>query len=152
MFSSIVAVIGTLLGSITAYALQQRAARSERAEARASERRASQLTAVADLVAALADHRRAMWMCEDIALTSGTDTDAYREARAASHATRAALSTPLTTLRLLAPDLAGTADAAACASYALRNAADADTLAARRNAAVEAADRLAADAAAHLNR
>lgn len=41
-----------------------------------------------DLVAALADHRRAMWLREEARLAGGD----WREARAASHATRAAIT------------------------------------------------------------
>ncbi|MFD5734617.1 hypothetical protein ACFWIY_17545 [Streptomyces sioyaensis] len=43
-----------------------------------------------ELVAALADHRRAMWLREEARPAGG----ARREARAASHATRAAITTP----------------------------------------------------------
>ncbi|MFE6689729.1 protein kilB [Streptomyces sp. NPDC057743] len=149
MWSSIIAVAGTLLGSVTAYALQQRAARTERAEARAESSRRDRLAAVTALVSALADHRRAMWVREDLRL-SGAEQDAYTAARAESHATRSAVTAPLTEVTILAPDLARTAHAAARATYALRGAEDADTLAALREAAITAADQLVAAAANEL--
>ncbi|MFJ7417845.1 hypothetical protein ACIQXD_04430 [Streptomyces uncialis] len=74
----------------------------------------------------------------------------YEAARAESHATRSALTAPLTTLALLAPSLTPAAQAAADAVYALRGAADHDTLATLRTGAITAADalvRVAADPA-----
>ncbi|MGW3007485.1 protein kilB [Streptomyces sp. NPDC001219] len=148
MWSSIIAVIGTLLGSVTAYVLQQRAARTERAETRADDLRTRQLAAVAELVAALADHRRAMWVREDLALSG--PVDAYAAARATSHETRSALTVPLLTVSLILPALAESAQGAAQATYALRGAPDARTLADLRDDALVAADRLVADAATVL--
>ncbi|MFJ9415118.1 protein kilB [Streptomyces sp. NPDC101227] len=148
MWSSIIAVIGTLLGSVTAYVLQQRAARAERAETRAEDLRTRQLAAIAELVAALADHRRAMWVREDLALSG--PTDAYAAARAASHETRSALTVPLLTVSLILPALAESAQDAAKATYALRGAPDARTLADLRDDALVAANRLVADAATVL--
>ncbi|MFE7666253.1 protein kilB [Streptomyces celluloflavus] len=142
-------MIGTLLGSITAYALQQHASRAERAEARADDLRARQLAAIADLTAALADHRRAMWVREDLAL-SGADTATYEKARTASHETRSAITVPLLTVTVLLPALAESAKGAARATYALRRASDSSALADLRATALEASDRLVADAAALL--
>ncbi|GLV72128.1 protein kilB [Streptomyces hygroscopicus] len=147
MWSSIIAVVGTLLGSAVAYVLQQRASRIERAEARTEARRSDGLAAVTALVAALAEHRRAMWVREDLRMT-GDAPEAYAAARADSHATRAAITAPLTMVALLAPELAGTAEEAARAAYALRGAPDPDALAARRQDAIAAADRLVTSAAA----
>ncbi|MFE3903225.1 protein kilB [Streptomyces sp. NPDC059153] len=141
MWTSLIAVLGTLLGSVTAYLLQQRTARTDRAESRAHEARRDRIAAVTALTVALADHRRTMWAREDLRLAGAPDAD-YREARAASHATRSALTAPLTTLSILAPGLAAAAHAAATATYALRNAPDTDTLTARRQAAIDAADHL----------
>lgn len=146
MWTSLIAVAGTLLGSITAYVLQQRTARTDRAESRAHEARRDRVAAVTALTVALADHRRAMWVREDLRI-SGAPEGEYREARAASHATRSALTAPLTTLVILAPALADAAHAAAAASYALRSAPDAEALNTRRLAAIEAADRLVRAAA-----
>ncbi|MFE3901342.1 protein kilB [Streptomyces sp. NPDC059153] len=141
MWTSLIAVVGTLLGSVTAYLLQQRTARTDRAESRAYEARRDRVAAVTALTVALADHRRTMWAREDLRLTGAPDTE-YREARAASHATRSALTAPLTTLVILAPVLADAAHGAAAASYALRNAPDAEALNVLRLAAIEAADHL----------
>ncbi|MFB6533562.1 protein kilB [Streptomyces noursei] len=149
MWSSIIAVIGTLLGSVTAYVLQQRAARAERDEARADDLRSRQLAAIAALVAALADHRRAMWVREDLAL-SGANITAYNTARATSHETRSAITVPLLTVTLLIPTLAESAEGAAKATYALRGAPDSRALADLRDTALVAVDRLTADAATAL--
>ncbi|NEA59495.1 protein kilB [Streptomyces sp. SID13666] len=141
MWASVIAVMGTLLGSLTAFLLQQHAARSDRAEGRAREARRDRIAAVTALTVALADHRRAMWVREDLRLSGETNTD-YQSARSASHATRSALTAPLTALMILAPALAGAAHDAADATYALRNAPDAETLDALRLDAIEAADHL----------
>ncbi|MFJ2584034.1 protein kilB [Streptomyces sp. NPDC087538] len=146
MWTSLIAVVGTLLGSVTAYLLQQRTARTDRAESRAHEVRRDRIAAVTALTVALADHRRTMWAREDLRLSGAPEAE-YREARAASHATRSALTAPLTTLVILAPALTDAAHEAAAASYALRNAADAEALNALRLAAIEAADHLVRAAA-----
>ncbi|AEW95901.1 MULTISPECIES: hypothetical protein [Streptomycetaceae] len=146
MIESVIAVAGTLLGSVTAYVLQQRAARSARSEDRATERRRDVVAAVAQLTAALADHRRAMWVREDLRLSGAADEE-YRTARADSHATRAAITAPLATVAILAPDLAPVATEAAQATYALRHAPDRDALTTARTAAIAATDRLVAEAA-----
>ncbi|MFG2226138.1 protein kilB [Streptomyces sp. NPDC048644] len=150
MWSSIIAVLGTLAGSITAYALQQRASRAERAEQRAAEKATAQLTAVTALVAALADHRLAMWLREELRL-AGTTGDAYKDARAHSHTTRSAITAPLTTVTVLAPALAAAANEAANATYALRGAPRITELEALRDAATAASDRLLAAATAHFS-
>ncbi|APE21208.1 MULTISPECIES: hypothetical protein [Streptomyces] len=149
LVTSVIAVLGTLLGAIVAGVLQRRLARQERVEVQAGELRRERLGAVTDLVAALSEHRRAMWVREDLRL-SGAKEAAYDQARAESHATRAAITAPLTAVRILAPSLTDAASAAASAVYALRHAPDADTLNARRAAAIEAADQLVHAAAAAL--
>ncbi|MFD4400809.1 protein kilB [Kitasatospora sp. NPDC058478] len=141
MWPSIIAVLGTLAGAVVAGALQQRGARADRIEARTESRRRDQLQAVTELAAAIADHRRAMWTREDLRL-SGADTETYAAARAASHATRSAITAPQVRLAVLAPELTEVATAAARASYALRSAADQQALEAARTAAVAAADLL----------
>ncbi|WP_333769827.1 protein kilB [Streptomyces sp. IBSBF 2435] len=147
MTATIIAVIGTLLGSVTAYLLQQRAARTERAESRAAQRGRDQLGAITDLLAALADHRRAMWVREDLRLTGGAEQQ-YAAARADSHVSRSAITGPLARVAILAPALTDVANAAAQAAYALRKAPDCEALDARRAAAIAAADRLLAAATA----
>ncbi|MFJ9686904.1 hypothetical protein ACIRRX_14640 [Streptomyces bacillaris] len=71
----------------------------------------------------------------------------YQAARAASHNTRSALTAPLTTLAILAPDLAGVAQDAVGATYALRNTENRELLNFYREAAIEAADNLVRAAA-----
>ncbi|MEU5229103.1 protein kilB [Streptomyces anulatus] len=146
MWGSVIAVLGTLLGSVTAYMLQQRTARKDRAEVRGYEERRDRIAAVTALTVALADHRRAMWVREDLRLSGASDAD-YQAARAASHNTRSALTAPLTTLAILAPDLAGVAQEAAGATYALRNTENRELLDFYRRAAIEAADELVRAAA-----
>lgn len=149
MLDSVVAVVGTLLGSVAAYVFQQRAAREAARENRADERRRDTVTALTQLAGALADHRRAMWVREDLRL-SGTDQAGYQAARAASHATRSALTAPLVTVGVLAPHLAAAANRAAAATYALRGAVSTDALATARQQAVAAAEQLVSEAAQQL--
>ncbi|MFJ8760979.1 protein kilB [Streptomyces cyaneofuscatus] len=146
MWGSVIAVLGTLLGSVTTYVLQQRTARRDRAEVRGYEERRDRIAAVTALTVALADHRRSMWVREDLRLSGASDAD-YQAARAASHNTRSALTAPLTTLAILAPDLAGVAQDAAGATYALRNTENRELLDCYREAAIEAADNLVRAAA-----
>ncbi|SCE43891.1 protein kilB [Streptomyces sp. OspMP-M43] len=146
MLGSVIAVLGTLLGSVTAYMLQQRTARTDRADVRRHEERRDRIAAVTALTVALADHRRAMWVREDLRLSGASDAD-YQAARAASHNTRSALTAPLTTLAILAPDLAGVAQDAAGATYALRSSENRELLDFYRGAAIEAADDLVRAAA-----
>ncbi|MDF9807015.1 protein kilB [Streptomyces anulatus] len=146
MWGSVIAVLGTLLGSVTAYMLQQRTARRDRAEVRGYEQRRDRIAAVTALTVALADHRRSMWVREDLRLSGASDAD-YQAARAASHNTRSALTAPLTTLAILAPELAGVAQEAAGATYALRNTENRELLDSYRQAAIEAADDLVRAAA-----
>ncbi|MDX3487593.1 protein kilB [Streptomyces sp. ID05-18] len=146
MWGSVIAVLGTLLGSVTAYMLQQRTARTDRADVRRHEERRDRIAAVTALTVALADHRRSMWVREDLRLSGGSDAD-YQAARAASHNTRSALTAPLTTLAILAPDLAEVAQEAAGATYALRNTENRELLDFYREAAIEAADNLVRAAA-----
>ncbi|QQC90039.1 protein kilB [Streptomyces alfalfae] len=142
MWPTMIAVMGTLLGSVTTYLLQQRGAD------RAALRR-DRLTAVTALAMALADHRRAMWVREDLRL-SGADASAYEAARAESHATRSAITAPLTTLSIIAPALATVAQDAASAAYRLRDAESVQALSAAREAAITACERLTREASKTL--
>ena len=148
MLTAIVAVIGTLAGVLLTGALQhvtQRAA--YRADAAAARGRDG-LAAVSELVTALADHRRAMWVREDLRL-QGKD---WSDARAESHRTRSAVTAPLLRVQLLMPAVRDAAQAAARAAYALRGAWESGptALAARREAAIAASDALVAAAGQHL--
>lgn len=138
----------TVAASLAAVVLGSRLDRSGRREAARAEDRKARLSAITALATALADHRRAMWVREDLRL-SGAGPVEYDQARAASHATRSALEAPLVTVRVLMPQLTVAAEAAARATYALRGAADREALDAGRSAAIRAADALT-DGAARL--
>ncbi|WP_328565287.1 protein kilB [Streptomyces coelicoflavus] len=144
MVTAIVAVLGTLAGSLLTGVLQHYSQRTARRAQRQDER----LTAVANLVAALADHRRAMWTREHLRM-QGAD---WEEARAESHRTRSAVTIPLLRLQLLVPALADTAHVAVRATYALRGAWEAGEtgLAARREHAIAKTDELVTAAGRHL--
>ncbi|MFF8732516.1 protein kilB [Streptomyces sp. NPDC015171] len=141
MWSAVVAVAGTLLGSALTGLLQIRRERAARAERREEALR----LALGDLVAALGDHRRALWHRADLVL-SGASEDAVEAARAASHATRSAVTAPLVAVSVLEPSLAAPARTAALAAFGIRDAADHDDLAARRERAITATDELIAAA------
>jgi hypothetical protein len=138
LWPAVLAVVGTLAGCVVTGALAARSARVAREAARGDAQRKDVLHAVASLVAALADHRRAMWVREDTRL-SGADWAAAREA---SHVTRSAVTAPLTMVCILAPSLASLARQAAQATDALRGAATGEALAQLRCEALRASDRL----------
>ncbi|MFJ6793872.1 hypothetical protein [Streptomyces sp. NPDC091268] len=150
LWTSLVAVIGTLAGALTAGLLQHRSARSARAEERAHSYRQDQLGAVTDFAAALDAHRSAMFHRERLALTDA-GTEQQLEAQTRSHDTRAAITAPHIRLQVLVPELAGVAQQAADATYALRKAIDRTELDAQRHAAKEATAAFIAAAAALLN-
>ncbi|MER6844817.1 protein kilB [Streptomyces platensis] len=138
MWQSVIAILGTLAGaSVTAW-FQQRGQRAERAATAAAAHHQVALDAVTDLIAALADHRRTMWLREAARL-AGADWTALR---ADSHATRAAITAPTVRVTVLLPALAATAQAAADATYAMRNATDHTALDAAREEAITATDAL----------
>jgi hypothetical protein len=142
MWQSLIAVVGTLAGVLLTSLAQQRTARTERSAAERTARRRDALDAVAQLAAALADHRRAMWVREEQRLAGGD----WTTAREASHETRAAITAPAVRVAVLVPELAPAVKAAETATYALRGAADHQTLAAARQDAVAAAETLVHDA------
>ena len=138
LWSTVIAVAGTLAGGLLAGGVQGRVAVTARREARGDARWADVLTAVTSLVVALADHRRAMWVLEHHRL-SGADRQVVVEARATSLVTRSAVTAPLTTVNILAPAVEP-AKAATKATYALHDASTHDILAALRVDALEASD------------
>jgi hypothetical protein len=146
MWDSLIAVGGTLAGGLVASVTQLRGARAERRENRSEARRGEALSAVTGLIAALADHRRAMWQYEDAKLT-GKPEQVVAELLAARYVTRSAINAPMTTVAILTPALAGPAREAAQATYAMRDAGDLAVLEARRAVALGASDRLAEAAA-----
>ncbi|GAO08306.1 hypothetical protein TPA0598_03_07670 [Streptomyces lydicamycinicus] len=150
IWPSIVAVLGTLAGALTAGLLQHRSARTARAEERADSHRQDQLGAVTDFAAALDAHRSAMFHRERLALTEAS-TEHQLEAQTRSHDTRAAITAPHLRLQVLVPELTGPAQQAADATYALRKATDRTELDARRHAAKEASVAFIAAAATLLS-
>ncbi|MFG2298287.1 hypothetical protein [Streptomyces sp. NPDC048603] len=150
MWPSIVAVTGTLAGALTAGILQHRAAATARAEQRADTHRQDQLSAVTEFAAALDAHRSALFHRERLALAEA-GTEHRMEAQTKSHDTRTAVTAPHVRLQVLVPELAGAAQQAADATYALRHATDRPQLDALRRTAREASTAFIAAAAALLN-
>lgn len=157
MWTAVIAVLGTLAGGLVSALVQARSehaarrdARLVRAEDRAAAHQDSQVAAVESLVRALADHRVAMVrrMEQSLAGAGQKQIDALREV---TRATRSEISIPLAAVSVRAPMLAGVADAAARATYALRDVGDQDELDAARLAASAAVTALiqAAEAAFH---
>ncbi|MFJ8982909.1 protein kilB [Streptomyces sp. NPDC102282] len=146
MLTAIVAVLGTLAGALLTGTLQHISQRAQRTEAAAAARRAQGLAAVTELATALANHRRAMWIREDLRLR-GQD---WSEARAESHATRSAITAPLLHVSMLLPSLAPAAQAAVDAAYGLRGRDGATPLAAARERAIKEADAFVAAAGVAL--
>lgn len=151
MLSSVIAAVSALLGVALSTILAHRQARTVRAETRTEQTRQDILTATTTLAAALADHRRAMWVREDAAL-QGADPERLAQLRDASHATRSAITAPLTAIQILAPALGTAANRAATATYALRGATSRDQLDEARRQAITALDELTAAAHRELTR
>ncbi|TDP89634.1 protein kilB [Labedaea rhizosphaerae] len=137
MWTSLIAVAGTIAGTNLGAWWNARNARAERNDRRLGEQRNQLLSALADLVSALADHRRAMVVLGEIRLGGGTD-QAVAAAVAATHDTRSAISAPLTRVRILEPGLAEHATRATQATYALRDTSEGAELQRLRQAAVDA--------------
>lgn len=132
-----IAVVGTLAGGLVTWWGQARQARVTRAESR----RADALDAVAALLAAVADHRRARWVREELRL-SGADAADLVKAREKTHVTRSAITGPLAVVCILLPTLADQAEATVQAAYTMRNAPDLEALEAMRAASVAAEKQL----------
>lgn len=152
MLATVLAVIGTLLGSIVTGTFQHlTAGRAERVAERAQLRR-DRLDAVTALAAAGSDHRRALWMRGEARLR-GADEAEREELRARSHITRSALTRPLVSLRLLVPDPAvhTAAQAMVVATYDMVDAATSrEDLTAAQDRARAAHDRFIDAAAAYV--
>ena len=147
MWSNVIAVLGTLAGCLLTGGFQARVARTERREIRWETRRTAALDAVTALVAALADHRRARFVVEERRL-AGADTQSVEQARAIAHATRSAVTVPLTTVHILTPALADVAREATKATYAMRHVRDHAALEELRANALATSDLLVQSAAA----
>ncbi|EFL04298.1 predicted protein [Streptomyces sp. SPB78] len=146
MIATIAAVLGTLLGALLSGLLAQRQADRTADRAADEVRHTAAVDAAAQLAEAIDAHRAAMWAREDARL-AGRDWDGLRET---SHQTRAAITAPLLRVQLLLPEIAETAERAATSTYALRGAADAETLADLRDQAKAAASLLVLAAAGQL--
>lgn len=146
MLIALIAVLGTLAGSFMTGALQNFAQRAQRAAEELSARRTAALDAVAALSAALADHRRAMTVREEIRLVGGD----WGAARAESHVTRSAVTGPLLRVRLLLPEPADAAQHAVQAVYDMRAVDSPAALQEARERALQAADDLTPAAGAAL--
>ncbi|MET9675979.1 protein kilB [Streptomyces sp. NPDC006482] len=149
MLATVIAVLGTLLGAVVAGLIQHRTARTSRDAQRVDQRRDRELEAVSGFATAIAAHRRAMAVREDLRL-SGADADRIAQARAEAHLTRSAIEAPRVLVALLVPALGPAATTAVKASYALRDAADTDNLAELRQSALDAAEAFVAAAARHF--
>jgi hypothetical protein len=91
-----------------------------------------------------------MFHRERLALTEA-GTERHLQAQTSSHETRAAITAPHIRLQVLVPELAGPAQQAADATYAMREATDETELDGRRHAAKEASVALIAAAAPLLS-
>ncbi|MFE5534809.1 hypothetical protein [Streptomyces sp. NPDC056492] len=149
MWASVVAVLGTLAGALTAGPLQHRSARTARAEQRADADRQDQLAADTKFAAALDAHRSAMFHRERLTLT-GAGSEPELEAQTRSHDTRTAITAPHIRLQILVPELTMPAQQAADATYALRKATNQADLDERRRAAKDATNAFVTAAAARL--
>lgn len=153
MITTLLAVIGTLLGSIVTGTFQHLAAgRAERAAA-AEQLRRDRLDAVTTLAAAGSDHRRALWMRGEAQLR-GASNEELNDLRTKSHTTRSAITRPLVALRLLVPDPAvhTTAQVMVVATYDMVDAAASlEELTAAQDRARAAHDRFINAAAAYFS-
>ncbi|WP_327332942.1 protein kilB [Streptomyces anulatus] len=149
MLTTVIAVIGTLLGAVVAGVIQHRTARTTRSEARDDHRRDRELEAVTALASGLAGHRRAMSVRDGLRL-SGAAPEALAAARAESHSTRSVIEAPRIQVAILVPSLAAAAEEATRAAFALRGAPDQQTLDTLREEAVTAGNRFVTAAARYF--
>ncbi|HKT60537.1 MAG TPA: protein kilB [Gemmatimonadales bacterium] len=153
MLTALLAVAGTLLGSIVTGTFQHLSAGRAERTAAAEQLRRERLEAVTALAAAGSDHRRALRM-RGLARLRDADEAELEELRARSHATRSAITRPLVTLRLLVPDprVHATAQEMVVATYDMVDAAgSAEELDAAQEAARAAHDRFVEAAAAYFS-
>ncbi|MFJ8043519.1 protein kilB [Kitasatospora sp. NPDC096147] len=124
--TSAAAIIGALSGALLTAWLNGRASRSADTAAASNAHRTEVLAAVAELTSALADHRRAQTVRARVRSGHGAGRSsapaATEEHTTAVHRTRSAVTSPSTTLRIICPELAGAAERAIGATYAIREA------------------------------
>ncbi|MFD7416885.1 pRL2-23 [Streptomyces anulatus] len=141
MFASILAVVATLAGALTAGLIQARIARSARTATRADNHRREAVAAVTDLAVALSDHRTSMYKVGQ-ARFIGADDSRIQELRDAAHTTRSAITAPAVRVQLLAPGLHDAAVTATLATYAMRHPATEEALDDSRRHALATHDEL----------
>ncbi|MFD7710880.1 hypothetical protein [Streptomyces sp. NPDC059786] len=108
--TAVIAVLGTLLGSVITARLQERASARAGREARRADLRREHLAAITALAGAVSAHRSMMARRGDAAVRG--DDDRYRELRVRTEETRGAVAAPLMSLRLRItdPDVRAAAD------------------------------------------
>ncbi|MFD7669269.1 hypothetical protein [Streptomyces sp. NPDC059788] len=154
LVTTVLAVVGTLLGAIVSGRFQERAAERSVLTNHAEAVRRDRLEAVTALACATSDHRRAMWMRGD-AVLSRASAERNQELLDESHRTRSEVTRPLVALRVLIEDQAvrAAADHMITLTYAMREAFGTDEeLTAAREAAKVAHDRFVDTAASYLTR
>ncbi|MEO3976283.1 hypothetical protein [Streptomyces sp. CAU 1734] len=120
---ALVAVAGTLLGSLVSGRAQQRAGLAAVAATATHDTRRAQLDSVTELADAISVHRRALWERQHARARSDYDPEGYTRLTAQCYATRAAVTRPLTALRVLIPDpdVRAAADHMVTVTYAIRD-------------------------------
>ncbi|MGR3939435.1 hypothetical protein [Streptomyces sp. BRA346] len=158
MITTIVAVVGTLLGAVVSGVFTQLTARRSEKVDRAERRRTELLETMRALSAAVSAHRKAMYKRGEARLR-GASAERIEQLRDKSHDTRDAVQEPLATIRLLVQDAAVLAatDEMITATFGMRRAdgtTDANLtqegLTTARQKAADAHDHFVAVAAAHL--
>jgi len=142
MLTTIVAVLGTLLGSIVTGTLQNKAADRTERTAAATRLLRDQLNTIAQLTAAASDYRRAMRKRAQGQLATNLTEAQLDRLRSESHAARGAITQPMTMLRVLVPhpQLHDAAQAMVESAYLIRKAADSDEVQAAQEVARAAQD------------
>jgi hypothetical protein len=137
VITTALAVLGTLAGAALTGWMQLRSAAGARRADAAAESVTARRAAVVDLLAAVEDHRRTMWLREEARL-AGAAAEHIQQLRAQTHATRSAVTRPHASVILLAPELQASADALVASAYALRDATSMDELSRARDASTAA--------------
>ncbi|MET9570198.1 hypothetical protein ACFYNW_20790 [Streptomyces virginiae] len=141
MATSLIAVLGTLLGSVVTHAFQQRAARRTEQNALEAQRRQERLDAYGAYAGLLVEFRQAMlhhWFC----VHQGRDGEDEAALRRRSFETRANTQQALFRLQLITddPDLGAAAVEAFTAVGAIDRAPDLAALVTRRDTTRELID------------
>lgn len=141
MLTTIVAVLGTLLGSIVTGTLQNKAADRTERTAAATRLLRDQLDTIAQLTAAASDYRRAMRKRAQGQLTKLSRAQ-QDQLRSESHAARGAITQPMTMLRILVPhpQLHDAAQTMVESAYLIRKAADLNEVKEAQDVARDAQD------------